>query len=304
MNIKKQATWIAVTLAIFAGKASGHGTPINVHILPTTGQLAVFDGYDPGILESFGGSDIFTDEPGIGISSPFNGFQPGDELSLNVLQGLLFWNGADVVTTAETLTIEWPDDGGISPVESYLVSAQSAYQTGMLWGKYLPPGGNGSWDAHGDYSLGATNPAVGIYGLVLQITKPDSIASEPFLLPLVYDPASSLGAVKIIEGITDLQQSVLTLPTADFNRDTRVDATDLGIWEIGFGASSDAFQVQGDATSDGAITGEDFLAWQRQFSEVSQPNTAVSSTSVPEPATISLTILMAMSCVARRRSQA
>ncbi len=281
--------WLAVSQALCISETQAHGTPINSKVLTDSGQLAVINGYGHGVLESFGGSDIFTDAPAIGISSTFNGFQPDDLLFLNVVQGLLFWDGAAVAPATETLAIDWPDEGGISNVETYHVTAQSNYQTGMLWGKYRPTDPVGNWDAHGDYTLGAVNPAVGVYGLVLQLTAPGYIASEPFLLPLVYDPYFNLGAVKVTEGITELQQAVLPLPSADFDRDTKVDATDLAIWLAGFGILSDTFQVEGDATGDGAITGEDFLAWQRQSSGVSASFT-VSFNSVPEPATLFLAI--------------
>ena len=286
------ALGLAVSLAYNISETDAHGTPINAYVQSATGQLAVFDGYEPGVLESLGGSDIFTDAPGIGISSLVNGFQPDDLLHLNVVQGLLYWDSFSVVPTAATLAIDWPDDGGTSLMETYQVTDQSTYQTGMLWGKYRPPGGTGSWDAHGDYSLEAANPAVGIYGLVLQLAAPGQIASEPFLLPLVYDPSSSLGAVKVTEGIVALQQAVLPLPTADFDRNTRVDATDLGIWQTGFGTQSGAFLVEGDATGNGAIAGDDFLAWQRQFSGAVPPTALTNFNTIPEPTALLLAIVL------------
>ena len=219
-------------------------------------------------------------------------FQPDDLLRLHVVQGLLYWDGLAVVPTAGTLAIDWPDEGGNSLVETYQVTDQSTYQTGMLWGKYRPPGGTGSWDAHGDYSLEAANPAAGIYGLVLQLAAPGYIASEPFLLPLVYDPSSSLGAVKVTEGIAALQQAVQPLPTADFDRNTSVDAADLSIWQTGFGTLSGAFLVEGDATENSAIAGDDFLAWQRQFSGA-VPSTALTNlTTIPEPTTLLLVVVL------------
>ncbi len=286
------ALGLAVSLAYFVSEAHAHGTPINAYVQSATGQLAVFDGYEPGELESLGGSDIFTDAPGIGISSLVNGFQPDDLLHLDVVQGLLYWDGLSVVPATATLAIDWPDDGGTSLVETYQVTDQSTYQTGMLWGKYRPPGGTGSWDAHGDYSLEAANPAVGIYGLVLQLAASGHIASEPFLLPLVYDPSSGFGAIQVAEGIAALQQAVQPLPTADFDRSTRVDAVDLGIWQTGYGTLSGAFLVEGDATENEAIAGDDFLAWQRQFSGAVPPTALTNLNAIPEPATLLLAIVL------------
>jgi len=113
------------------------------------------------------------------------------------------------------------------------------------------------------------------------------------LLPLIYDPNSSLGEVAVASGITNLRAALLPLTTADFGRDTRVDAEDLAVWKTGFGTLSAAFRVQGDATGNGAIAGDDFLAWQRLYSDSFAPLHAASA--VPEPTAIAL-MLTALAC--------
>jgi hypothetical protein len=284
------AACFALTRFLSAQVAAGHGTPINVYVHAGTGQLAVFDGYEPGELTSFAGSDIFSDSPGIGISSPLNGIVSGAPIQLNVLQGLLYWDGHDVTPTNETLILDWPDAGGTSPVEFYEVATDSGLQSGMVWGIYRPAGGNGGWDAHGDYALESASPDPGIYGVVLQLAAPNYVASEPFLVPLVYDPSSSYAATQVAIGIAELQQAVTPLPTADFDRNTFVNVADMQIWLDGYGNSPNAIQLQGDANDDGNISGDDFLDWQQQH-EMQHELLRPASVSVPEPATTGMFVL-------------
>ncbi len=297
MNNLHRACWLVVLMGLSARNAGGHGVPVNTYVKTGSGQLAVFDGYEHGELESLGGSDIFTDAPGIGVSSNVNGIAVGTPLMVNVVEGLLYWDGTDVTHSAETLLIDWPDDGGTSDVETYAVTAESGYQTGMLWGVYLPPGGSGSWDAHADYALESANPPPGVYGVVLQLAAAEYVASDPFLVPLVYDPLAAFGASKVSEGISALQQAVTPLPTADFDRNALVDADDLSTWQVAFG-TNEAFQVQGDASGDGSVSGDDFLAWQTQRSSVL---TTRGIMAIPEPSCLALSVIALVSCCLRAR---
>jgi hypothetical protein len=67
-------------------------------------------------------------------------------------------------------------------------------------------------------------------------------------------------------------------PSADFNSNGSVTATDLGNWKGGLGAKPDAALASGDADRDGDVDGADFLLWQRQLS------TGVAVNAAPEPA--------------------
>lgn len=76
--------------------------------------------------------------------------------------------------------------------------------------------------------------------------------------------------------------SVATAPptiAADFDGNGFVDASDLAQWKIGMGIASEATKNQGDANSDGAVDGTDFLIWQREFGMGTPPTLAA----VPEP---------------------
>ncbi|MCC6492868.1 MAG: hypothetical protein IT424_07590 [Pirellulales bacterium] len=80
---------------------------------------------------------------------------------------------------------------------------------------------------------------------------------------------------------TAVTLSVAPGPSADFNDDGQVDASDLTAWEDGFGTAGGATPGQGDANGDGAVDGRDFLAWQRQLG--TSPAAAVAAAAVPEP---------------------
>lgn len=70
---------------------------------------------------------------------------------------------------------------------------------------------------------------------------------------------------------------------ADFNDDTKVDSSDLGIWKSSYGSSA-----LGDADGDNDTDGADFLVWQREFGAgAAQPVAAA----VPEPAALGLALL-------------
>ena len=79
----------------------------------------------------------------------------------------------------------------------------------------------------------------------------------------------------------------------DFDEDGEVDAADLAQWRGDFGLNA-----LSDADNDGDSDGADFLAWQRQLG--SGPPVTAASTLVPEPATVALLALAAVSLRARQ----
>ena len=83
--------------------------------------------------------------------------------------------------------------------------------------------------------------------------------------------------------------------TADFNRDGRVDGSDLAVWQGAYGSSA-----AGDANGDGATDGRDFLAWQRQFGGAPLAN-ASAIAAVPEPGVIGLVTIAGLAVVGCRR---
>jgi len=80
---------------------------------------------------------------------------------------------------------------------------------------------------------------------------------------------------------------------ADFDEDGDVDNDDLMAWETGYGITSSATRMDGDANEDGVVDGQDYLIWQ---SEYTGPGSLVAlATQVPEPTGI---LLMALGILA------
>ena len=85
---------------------------------------------------------------------------------------------------------------------------------------------------------------------------------------------------------------------ADFNHDGIVDGLDLAAWRIGFGATAQTNNNQGDADGSGVVDGNDFLIWQRSYSPAPS---AAATASIPEPAAALLAAASLLSFVAMRR---
>ena len=85
------------------------------------------------------------------------------------------------------------------------------------------------------------------------------------------------------------------LQPADFNHDDEVNGFDLDQWGVGYGATQQANNSQGDADGDGLVDGADFLVWQQQVSGGIGELSAV-----PEPDAVWLIVGMAWLALAGR----
>ena len=79
----------------------------------------------------------------------------------------------------------------------------------------------------------------------------------------------------------------------DFDLDLDVDGDDLAEWRAAFGSTSGA-----DADNDGDSDGADFLVWQQQLGSTS---VLAAGGAVPEPGTLALALLAALTVNGRRR---
>jgi hypothetical protein len=269
MKHMKQSTGIIAIAMVFAigGTTLGHGDPINVLLAPDN-QLLIDPHFETGELNLIAGTLITTELPGIQVSSPDNGVPDGTPLGLSVTQGLIYWDGASVIPTAATVQIDSPVDDAFgnpnnSPVVSYLVDHQTGLQTGMLWGTYRSnPAG---WHAHGSYSLLPVTAGPGLYGLVLQITSPQHVATDPFLLPLEYDPLEQWGPEEIELGVCALQ-ATLERP-GDLDGDTDTDFDDIAPfvlalndpqqYTVDFAVCDEVLRARGDLDNDNDVDFDD-----------------------------------------------
>lgn len=98
-------------------------------------------------------------------------------------------------------------------------------------------------------------------------------------------------AIQLTAGFDNIEALGASFDPADFNEDTLVDETDLGIWQAAYG--SDA---AGDANNDSATDGADFVIWQQNFAPGIPAVQAV-----PEPSSVALLSLAGFALMTFRR---
>jgi hypothetical protein len=284
-------------LLMLSSVAAAHPSVINLYVNPTTNQLYPFQPFELGKFSLFAGIEISAPFPGFGVSFPANGVAVGATLELSTTLGLIYWDGADVVPTSVTFTVEAPtfDSDGqpiSSPVATYGISGDTINQSGMVWGTY---GGTNFWESDGLYFLNPLDAPAGIYGLAIQIDAAEHDITDPFLFPFVFDPdqvfddaSKAAGRLKLeqtvmsdinYDGLLDCQDVDLLVaeivsaghaPAMDLTADGFVTTDDLDVWlEVAGGRNRGAAYQPGDANLDGNVDGGDFLIWNNnKFNEV------------------------------------
>lgn len=268
---------IAIAAAL-ATTACGHGVPA----LVTThnGALALLGQAPVGEFEVFG-SEIEAEDPGFGVNLAGTAPPVGTRIGIETVGGLLFWDGAGLVPTNATLTLEAPEfdslgNANTTTVDEYAVAEATPPLTGMHWNRY--PGGS-FWDAHGYYTL-ADSTATGLYGVPMRLVDlaPGSTLgpSEPFTLPLLL---GSLSAEQRQAGL-DAFAALLSEPLAgDYDADGTVDADDYTRWSDDYGLAVTPPGSGADGNGDGLVDATDYTVWRDAAS-------AVNAAAVPEPTAI------------------
>jgi hypothetical protein len=102
----------------------------------------------------------------------------------------------------------------------------------------------------------------------------------------------------VIEHVGEIVYESFTVGSADFDSDSDVDGKDFLAWQRGFGLTSGAGRLQGDATGDTAVNGADFTAWKGQFGTLSA---SAAMTAVPEPASGVFALIVFVAAMSRPR---
>ncbi len=145
---------------------------------------------------------------------------------------------------------------------------------------------------YGDYLLGVN--ADGISSYLLDVPTANGWLRDLVSGELRYVTNGSL-TLPAGQSVVLLLDQLIQGPSADFNHDGIVNATDLAAWKGAFGPTAGA-----DADGDGDSDGDDFLAWQRQLGSSVTLATAA-SVSVPEPDAMVVACLTAAIGVATSR---
>jgi len=96
-----------------------------------------------------------------------------------------------------------------------------------------------------------------------------------------------------------LSESVVGL-VGDYNGDDVVDAADYTVWRNTLNSTSD---LRADGDNSGAIDGPDYDLWKEHFGESANLGSAASSNAVPEPASYSALLVLALSVTCSWRSR-
>ncbi|MEO0530887.1 MAG: hypothetical protein AAF266_09990 [Planctomycetota bacterium] len=281
MNLRYLASGCVV---LVASNAFGHGVP-TVISLSDDGTTLVAPAR-PGVVVMTGGATD-SDEPGFGFGVASAAPPVGTRLGVETTGGLLYWDGVEIAPTEATLSIEAPDFDhfgvpNTSAVPEYVVTEDSGPLTGLTWSTV---GGGDFWHANGFFTIAGLpgEPRTGVYGVPIRlVTMPDGPQlgpTDPFVLPIFYDPFGEWTATEALEGI-DALEAALAQP-ADFNGDGFVDGSDYAVWSANHGANA---LTSGDATGDGLVNAADYTAWR----DATNINAAMA---VPEPHALSLLVV-------------
>lgn len=120
-----------------------------------------------------------------------------------------------------------------------------------------------------------------------------------------YDPDSDgkmpINRIPDADDIAGIQFLYGPALQADFDHNNLVDSADLILWQAGYGVSTGATYQDGDADGDGAVTGRDFLIWQREAgSGAIVPLSGLAA--VPEPSGLVLVALASLGLARRSLS--
>ena len=254
-----------------------HPASVNLFVNPNTNQLFALNTFAPGQFVRFGDIEVSAAAPGFGVTFPANNVALGASLDLEIVQDLLYWDGFGLGSTGVSIEFDAPEfdnEGNLnnSPVNAYSVSQSSGKLTGMHWGNYT---GNNFWEAHSLYFMDSLEAPHGIYGMVVRVSSDLHVASDPTLIPFIYDPTTlddpdgQWSSGQEANAITMLQEATDAHQIADLNVDGHVDTEDIDalVAVSAAGTHLPAF----DLTGDGDVDQNDILEWLSQAGTAKTP---------------------------------
>jgi beta-glucanase (GH16 family) len=220
---------------------------------PTTNNVSIHDEAAQGdaslkLYGQFtGGNNTSGVSQGISVS-------PGDEVRADVSRFIRSQDSISGTSNTVQMKIEFYNDFGGKAGSSTMLQTQS-----LTIANGTSP--NNVWN---DFDLSAVAPA-------------NAVEAR---LSLIFTQPSNQGGAVHLDNVNFLNVNLAA--GADFNLDGEVNASDLAMWQLGYGMSTGADRENGDADGDGDVDGRDFLAWQKQVT-ATEPLSATAS--VPEPST-------------------
>jgi len=191
---------VATFSVVSSPMAFGHGIPIDVSVDGSNRLTTNLEVYE----SAFGGSIRTTDLPGISVSTTANGVDAFDQIGLQILQELLFFDGTNLVPATGSVLIENPELS-----DSRSVNSATGLLGSLYWGEYH--GGN-NWHEHGQFTLQPSSSPVGAYGLVGRITSPDDhhLPSRSFLIAI----NNGLSTAQFEAGVAAFQTQMVPEPSS------------------------------------------------------------------------------------------
>lgn len=200
-----------LTVALAASSALAHD---DVEVIVVGGGLYVPPTAEGYVFEGEFGEGLnpanFANEPGFDVED--GEFNPGDDLSFNVVTDLLYWDGVAFAAVPAGHSLEIAN-----VINSVVVDGSSGFQNGFLLGV---ADGDGGLHTDPDYTLngpGAPDSlAVGAYGLWLEMTSTQYATSNGFIIMLNYglDEASFEAGVEAAAALVPEPSSAFLLALA------------------------------------------------------------------------------------------
>ncbi|MEM7312304.1 MAG: hypothetical protein AAF497_04050 [Planctomycetota bacterium] len=252
--------WAILALLLAPLAVCAHEAPINLFVDAETNRLFTLQNFAPGRLTVQDDGEISTTTPGLGVSLLSNGVVVGSDIIIDAMPGLYYFNGSTFESTLESMRWFPPEADNLgNPTGStgeLVFSESSGAQYGMPWATYI---NSFFWEADGTHVLSGEVPAPGIVGVVIRVRSSLHLASEPFVVPFVYDPDVVWSFTEQQDAVEAIRLSVVPTMPGDFDGDLDMDCNDVDALVSRIVDESNDLDF--DLNGDELVTNEDLDAW-------------------------------------------